>query len=264
MGKVKYLLPYERHRRIFEKVLKEHTITIAELVQEFNVSEMTIRRDLQTLENEGKVEQVYGGVTSISRTPFELSFAQRELVNQAEKRAIGYAAAQLVHDGDVIALDGSSTTVQLARNLHFCTNLNVITNGVKPAIEMAHRPGISVILTGGELFQTTSLVGPYARATLERLRVEKLFLSVTGINVEMGLSGPSELDSEIKACMIAIADQVILLADSTKFGRQSYTKVAPLADIHVVVSDAVLSKEWQRILEELGIKVILANIDESG
>ena len=258
MTKQKNLLPAERQRLIFEYVLQSHTITVKELAEKLNVSEMTIRRDLAALEKEEKVESVYGGVVSMSINPFELSFAQREMVNVNEKRMIGYAAAQLVEDDDMIALDGSSTTLQVARSLSSRDGLRIVTNGLKAAIELGHRSGISIILTGGELYKSTSLVGPFARASIEKLHVNKLFFSVTGITEDMGLSGPSEQDAEIKEALIKMAETTILVADSSKFGRKSYVKVAPISAIDVVVSDAGLSQTYIRFLEDQGVRVIIA------
>lgn len=252
------MLPSDRRERIFNVVLQKHTVTIAELASQFGVSEMTIRRDLQALEQEGLVEAVYGGAVSTARSPFELSFAQREMVNVDAKRAIGHAAAQLVEDGDTIALDGSTTTLQVARNLRNRKNLTIFTNGIKTASELGHRTGIRLILTGGELYQTVSLVGTFARATVERIRVDKIFFSVTGVTPEMGLSGPSDLDAEIKAAMIASADEVILVTDATKFGRNSYIQVAPLNAVDTIVTDASLPEDYHQLLQDMGIRTILA------
>ncbi|MBA3451164.1 MAG: DeoR/GlpR transcriptional regulator [Chloroflexia bacterium] len=238
------LLPAERRQRVFEMVLARHTVAVTELAELFDVSPMTIRRDLQTLEEQGLVEAVHGGARSSLQSPFELSFAQRELVDAEAKRAIGRLAASLVADGESVALDASTTTVQVARNLVGRRKVTVVTNGIKAAAELGYRPGIDVIVTGGQLHQTASLVGPFARATLEQLRVDWLFFSVTGVTDELALTGPSEFDAEIKAAMIGIARRIVLVADSGKFGRDSYVRVAPLSAVHDVVSDDRLSSDW--------------------
>lgn len=253
------LLPAERRRRIFEAVLARHTVSVAELAERFDVSAMTIRRDLQALAEEGLVEAVHGGAKPSSRTPFELSFAQRELVEAGAKRAIGRAAAELVADGEAVALDASTTTLQVARNLAGRSRLTVVTNGIKTAAELGNRPGITVVVTGGELHQTASLVGPYARAMLERMRVDWLFLSVTGVTDGLELTGPSEFDAETKEAMLAAARRVVLVADATKFGRNSYVRVAPLARVHEVVTDARLPAEWQERIQQAGSKLTLAD-----
>ncbi|MCD6032136.1 MAG: DeoR-family transcriptional regulator, partial [Thermomicrobiales bacterium] len=203
-----------------------------ELAELFDVSPMTIRRDLQALEEQGLVEAVHGGARSSLQSPFELSFAQRELVNAESKRAIGRLAASLVSDGEAVALDASTTTVQVARNLVGRRRVTVVTNGIMAAAELGHRPGIDVIVTGGQLHQTASLVGPFARATIEQLRVDWLFFSVTGITEDLVLTGPSEFDAETKLALMSIARRVVLVADSTKFGRDSYVRVAPLGAVH--------------------------------
>lgn len=252
------LLPAERRQRVFEVILARHTVAVTELADLFAVSAMTIRRDLQALEEQGLVEAVHGGARSSMQSPFELSFAQRELVDVDAKRAIGRLAASLVADGETVALDASTTTVQVARNLVSRRRATVVTNGIKSAAELGHRPGIDVIVTGGQLHQTASLVGPFARATIEQLRVDWLFFSVTGITDELMLTGPSEFDAEIKAAMISIARRVVLVADSGKFSRGSYVRVAPLAAVHDIVTDDRLTADWLDKIESRGIRLHLA------
>jgi len=252
------LLPTERRQRIVSEIMRRHTVTIGELARQFFVSEMTIRRDLRALEQSGLVESVYGGAKTPTISPFELSFTNREQAEVEAKRAIGFAASQLVSDGDVIALDGSTTTVQLARNLHSHGGLTVYTNGIKVATELAHRPGIRVLLTGGEVYHSVSLVGLFARSIFEKIRVDKLFLSVTGISDDLGLSGPSDVDADIKAAMIAAAAKVILLADHTKFGRRSYVQVAPLDAVHTIVTDDRTGDEYVEFCRQRHIELVIA------
>lgn len=260
-GGARGVLPSERRQNIVNEIIRRHTVTIVDLARQFGVSEMTIRRDLHELEKTGLIESVHGGAKSASISPFELSYAQREMMEADAKRAIGQAAAALVQENDVIALDGSTTTLQVARNLIDREGLTVYTNGIKVATELAHRPGIRIILTGGELYHSVSLVGLFARSIFEKIRVDKLFLSVTGITEELGLSGPSDVDADVKAAMIAAASQVILVADYTKFGRKSYVRVAPLSAIHVVVTDEKCPSDYLRLLDAMGIRTIVAALD---
>jgi DeoR family transcriptional regulator, fructose operon transcriptional repressor len=259
---VRSALPSVRRQSIVNEIIRRHTVTITDLARQFGVSEMTIRRDLHELEKTGLIESVHGGAKSASLSPFELSYAQREMMEREAKRAIGHAAATLVEHGDVIALDGSTTTLQLARNLVDRGNLTVYTNGIKVATELAHRPGIRIILTGGELYHSVSLVGLFARSIFEKIRVDRLFLSVTGITEDLGLSGPSDVDADVKAAMIAAAAQVVLVADHTKFGRRSYVRVAPLSAVHVVVTDERCPPDFLQMLSARGIRTIVAPLDE--
>ncbi len=252
------LLQAERRQRIFEEVLARHTVSVTDLATRFDVSAMTVRRDLQALEEQGLVESVHGGAKTSNQNPFELSFAQRELAGVDAKRAIGRTAAALVGDGETVALDASTTTLQVARNLIARQPLTVVTNGIKTAAELGHRPGIDVIVTGGNLLQTASLVGPFARATLERLRVDWLFFSVTGVSDRLELTGPSDLDAEMKGAMLAIARRVVLVADSSKLGRGSYVRVAGPGDLHDVVTDSGISPEWAARVTDAGIRLHVA------
>lgn len=252
------LLPAERRQRIVNEIMRRHTVTIADLARQFGVSEMTIRRDLHALEESGLVESVYGGAKSPSISPFELTFANREQMEVDAKRAIGFAAAELVNNGEVIALDGSTTTLQVARNLHRRGGMTVYTNGIKVATELSHLSAIRTVLSGGELYHAVSLVGLFARSMFEQIRVDKLFLSVTGISEDLGLSGPSELDADIKKAMIASAEQIIVVADHTKFGRQSYVRVASLDAVDIIVTDERTPSEYHRLCEQHGIRLIVA------
>ena len=258
---VRPVLPSERRQSIVSEIIRRHTVTITDLARQFGVSEMTIRRDLHELEKTGLIESVHGGAKSASLSPFELSYAQRELMEMEAKRAIGHAAASLVDAGDVLALDGSTTTLQVARNLVDRGGLTVYTNGIKVATELAQRPGLRIILTGGELYHSVSLVGLFARSIFEKIRVDKLFLSVTGITEDLGLSGPSDVDADVKAAMIAAADQVVLVADHTKFGRRSYVRVAPLSAVHVVVTDQQCPPDFLRLLQEMSIRTLVAPME---
>lgn len=253
------LLPAARRQRVFEIILARHTVAVAELAELFDVSPMTIRRDLQALQEQGLVESVHGGARSSMQSPFELSFAQRELVDADVKRAIGRVAASLVADGETVALDGSTTTVQVARNLAGRRYLTVVTNGIKAAMELGHRPGIDVILTGGQLHLSASLVGPFTRATIEKLRVAWFFLSVTGVTDSLDLIVPSEFDAETKVAMMAIARRTVLVANSAKFGRDSYVRVSPLSAIQDVVTDDGISDDWAARIEGEGIRLHIAS-----
>lgn len=246
------LLPVERRQRIFEVLLSRHAVSVIELAETFDVSSMTIRRDLQLLAEEGLVESVHGGARASLQSPIELSFAQREMVDVEAKRSIGILAAKLVNDGDVVALDGSTTTLQVARNLVRHQQLTVITNGIKAAVELGNRPGIEVTVVGGQLHHNASLVGPFARATFERWRVDWAFLSITGVSDSLELRGPSELDAEIKTAVIETARNAVLVADATKFGRDSYVRVAPLERFQHIVTDDRVSAEWRERIEAAG------------
>lgn len=254
------LLPAERRQRIFEIILSRHTVSVTELAERFEVSGMTIRRDLQLLEEQGLVESVHGGAKSSTQNPFELSYAQRELIESDAKRAIGQLAATLIRDGETAALDGSTTTLHVARHLFGRQRMTVVTNGIKAASELGHRPGIEVIVTGGELHQTASLVGPFARATLERLRVDWTVLSVTGVTTALDLMGPSEYDAETKATMIDIARRVMFVADVTKFGRDSYIRVATMDRVSDVITDDRIAPEWVERIEAAGVSVHIASL----
>ncbi len=253
------MLTNERQEELRRILLAHGTVAIADVSRRLGVSEMTVRRDLEHMEAEGLVQRVRGGATISVRNDFELSFARREMVNRELKRAIGLAAAGLVHDGDRIALDGSTTTVHVARNLRNRRNLTVMTNGIKVAIELGHIPDINLYLTGGTLRDSISLVGPFATELAERIHVEKLIFSVGGIDLDAGLTDGNVPDAEVKMAFLRNSSRHILVAASHKFGRRAFVSLCPLAQVHTIVTDAGIPPNYLSALRDRGIEVIIAD-----
>jgi DeoR/GlpR family transcriptional regulator of sugar metabolism len=253
------LLPAARRQAVLEVVLANRSVTVVDLAKRFGVSAMTIRRDLQLLEAEGVVESIHGGARSASTSPFELSYVMREMAEAPEKRAIAAFAASLVADGASIALDGSSTCGYLARAL-IGRRLSVVTNNLKVATELGGRPHVDVTVTGGRLLQGVHLIGPFTGAVLDQLRVETVFFSATAITDQLDLMAPGELEAEVNRRLMGIGRRVVLLADSTKFGRHSFVRIAPMEAVHAVVVDGGLPSEWVDRMEAAGVRVHVAPV----
>lgn len=260
----------ERLERIAQTVRQNGAVSIASLSERLGVSEATIRRDLTKLERQGLLRRTHGGAMSLQVSSLDTPFAVREQQHVAEKRAIAQAAAQLVSNGETIALDAGTTTAELASALRNHSDLTVITNSERVMNELYDCSGVSVFVTGGELRALSGLptrgdlcmVGPMAEETLRRFRPSKAFLGTAGITISEGMSNTNLPQTRIKQLLAEISDMVILLTDHTKFGHVSYSIVAPVGVLDKVITDQGIKPEDKAALEERGIKVIVVGLQQ--
>jgi DeoR family fructose operon transcriptional repressor len=253
------MLAEERRLRIVE-ILNERengVVTVAELAELLGVSGMTIRRDLDTLEEMALLRRIHGGAVSYQREIDEKPFQERGEEFNQEKQVIGRVAAQLIHDGERIILDAGTTTLQVARNLADKKDLTAVTNALPVAEELSHCLQVSTILLGGMLKQKERCtVGPTVVEVLSRLSVDKLFLSAAGFTVEKGATDPDLWEVEVKRAMIGAAREVILVADSSKWGTVNLVQITPLEAIHKIVTDDNLPIEAIEMIEAGGVEVV--------
>ncbi len=232
-------------------------LTVAELAQHFNVSEMTIRRDLKTLAALGLVQREHGRALYLQNA--DGLFLARLGEAEREKTLIGRLTAGLVAEGDAIILDAGTTTLAMARALD--KKCVVITNSLPIAGVLGSREGVTVLVSGGEVRGTTyALVGPMTRAGFAGFNADKLFLAASGLSLERGLSTANMLESEVKQAMIAAAREVILLAHSGKIGKVQTHTFAGWDSIDVLVTDSLLPVETRLELEKLGVKVLTVQV----
>lgn len=254
------MLAAERLQKIIQLVNERGSIRVAELSQLCGVTEETIRRDLDKLEDEGKLIRSHGGAISIQDQSNEIPFFVREATNTEEKRRIAQEAVKRIEPGDRIILDASTTAWWMARLLPDIP-LTVLTNSVKVVLELSTKEKIQTISTGG-LLQPSSLsyVGPLTERSLESYHVDKMFLSCKGVHLDQAITESNELQAIVKRKMIAQADTVYLLADYSKFGVRSLTRVAPWEDIDYLITDEAtdpellnqISERWSISVTRLG------------
>jgi DeoR family fructose operon transcriptional repressor len=253
------VLVAERQIKIVELVNERTSIRVTELSKIFSVTEETIRRDLEKLEKDNLLMRSHGGAVSIENDHVETSYLEREITNSAEKKAIAKAAVQLIEEGDQIILDASTTAWYVAKELQDMP-LTVLTNSIKVAIELSKKEQIKVISTGGTLLsQSLSYVGPLAERSLGMYHVNKAFLSCKGVHLEKGLSDSIESQALVKKKMMEIADETILMADSSKFGTRAFAQISAFAKIQCIITDSRIDLRSLNKLEETPLKVILAN-----
>lgn len=255
----------DRRTKITEIVHESGSKTVADLCLLFDVSEMTIRRDLRDLDREGLLRRVHGGAVSSLGRSYEPPYAIRLATNDEKKRAIGRKAAELVLDGDSIALDVGTTTLEIARALHGKRNLTIITASLPIVNEIVSdlslTSDVRLILAGGILRAgELSMTGHIAARTYSDFHVDKAFIGVGGISLEDGLTEYNLEDALVKKPFIQNAQQRIVVADSSKIGRTTFTSVAALSIVDIIITDADIRKEMLNSLQERGIEVIVASV----
>ncbi len=253
------MLVAERYEKIVGLVNERGSIRVSELSELCRVTEETIRRDLDRLERAGRLRRSHGGAVSVKETAGlhpEIPYAVREITHADEKKRIALEAIKRISPKDRILLDASSTAWYMAADVPDI-DLTVLTNSIKVATELSGKEKIQVISTGGILAQRSlSFVGPLAERSLDAYHVDKVFLSCKGVHLERGISESNELQARIKERMIGMADEVVLLADSSKFGVQAFTHVADLSEVDTIITDRRMPKETIEQLEDRGIHVI--------
>jgi len=246
-----------RRERLLELVRERGFAALPDLAEELQVSESTVRRDLDSLEEAGSAKRTHGGVFYTGGSPKLPLFEERQPGQWDQKKAIAQATADLIHDHDTLLLDGGTTTYELARLL-VGRPLQVVTNSLPVANLFASSTNTHLILLGGYVYPRTGVaLGPYTNRMLEQISVRKTVLSVAAVN-DRGLFNSNLLLVETERAMMQAAEEVIVIADSTKFSHQSLAHLAPLSAVHHFVSDEDLSPEWRKKLARAGVTVHLA------
>lgn len=255
----KVLIPAERHRRIRE-YLAVHQVAQSSILSEMlQVSEATIRRDLERLEAQGVLERTHGGAALTQRMRLEPEYASSAQSHPEEKRRIGALAVTLIEDGDTIFVNSGTTTTQVIRHLRPDSKITVITNNVSAAVE-AHNAGFELILLGGVFrSRSNSVVGHFATGVLRQVYASKAFIGVDGISLKYGCTIPSSAEAEIARLMIErTRGTVVVVADHSKWGVVSNFEVATLDQIHTLVSDDKLDTQARAELAEHVSEVLIA------
>ncbi len=255
------MLASERRHRVLELVrLRGGFASLPELAKELQVSQSTLRRDLEHLERTGVARRTRGGVLYTGSFPGLPHFQLREPAQWEKKRAIARAAAALIQNGDTLLLDGGSTTYELARLL-VGRPLQIVTNSLPVANLFAANAFADLVLVGGIVYPRTGVaLGSMAIQMLQHINVRRSLLSVAGIN-ERGFFNSNLLLVETERAMMQAADEVIVLADSTKFGHKSLAFLAPLERVDCIVADEELSPKWQERIRRAGVRLVLAPLE---
>lgn len=255
------MLAQQRQAAILDQIRATGAVKVSDLVAEFGVSDMTIRRDLEVLADRRLVNKVHGGATTVHPgSTDEPGFAAKSIRQRAEKAAIAERAAQLVKPGTAVALSAGTTTAELALRMVDVPELTVVTNSI-PVADVFYRAGRTdqtVVLTGGVRTPSDALVGPVAVAAIRSLHLDVLFLGVHGMTERAGFTTPNLMEADADRALVAAAERLVVLADHTKWGTVGISSIAALTDAHVLVTDAGLAEPARDILADAVGELIVA------
>lgn len=262
------MLARQRQARILERVREDGAVRVADLVRELGVSDMTIRRDLESLSDRGLLDKVHGGATALAeRALFEPTFVAKSGRQQAEKDAIAAAAAELVEPGMAIAISAGTTTHALARRLIHTPGITVVTNSIPVADVLYHsgRPDQTIILTGGVRTPSEALVGPFAVAALRTVHVDLVFVGVHGMDPHSGFTCPNLLEADTDRAIIEAGRRLVVVADHTKWGVIGIASIARLDQAETLITDTGLDPAAREVLSRhIGEVVVVAPRPEPG
>lgn len=252
------MLNEERRRAIVEMLHRDGRVLVTDLAKYFRTSQITIRKDLEVLDSQGRIHRTHGGALPLQTGALlDPTLREKEKLHRKEKMRIAAAAARMVEEGQCVLLDSGTTTTAIARALRDMGKLTVITNAINIAAELAGTH-IEVILTGGMLRKNSfSLVGPVAEQTLRQLSADILFLGVDGFDTKAGLFTPNLLEAQVNRIMVEISRTSVAVCDSSKFGRRSLCNIMPTTAVSQVITDRNVGKEDLQAMREVGIKVTL-------
>ena len=251
------MLAIERRREILAKLSTKGKVLVCELARDFDVTEETIRRDLEKLDKEGLASKTYGGAVSKHTSALDLPYNVRESVNVEQKQSIADKVSELISDGERIMADSSSTALYVIKRIKHKKNLTIITNSVKILLELADKQDWTVLSTGGMLKKgALSLTGSSAEKMINSYHVDTAICSCKGLDLTLGITDSNESDCLIKQAMINSAERKILALDSEKFDKKSFVKVCQATDVNIIVTDAQPPEKWLGFCHENDIELV--------
>lgn len=245
----------ERQKEIVQMLDKTSSLKVNELAENFKVSESTIRRDLQEMQQKGMLTRTHGGAIGILPTSFEQSFREKETEKHDEKVEIGVLAASMIEDGDTIILDSGTTCLEIAK--HIMQQITVITNSIDIASELSVNENVELIVTGGSLrINTRAMVGEITENILSNFRVDKAFIGANGISIEEGITTPNFTEAQTKKAMINVANKVILVADSTKFNKVCCSVICPIRVVSAIITSSDTDENITKEYMDSGVEIL--------
>lgn len=251
----------ERQREIMERVRRAGKVSVEALTEALGVSAPTVRADLGALEARRLLRRTHGGAILPETTLYEPPYAERERARQAEKARIGAAAASRVRDHETVLLDAGTTTYEIAVRLKERIGLTVVTNSLEAAWGLMDAPAghIEIVVVGGAVHaRRRATLGPLAAEFLSRLHVDRVFLGVNGVSPTAGYTVVDFDAAQVKRAMIASAHEVVVVADSGKFGATAFASICPLSAAHLLITDAPAEDDLGDALVAAGVEVLVA------
>ncbi|MDR1599919.1 MAG: DeoR/GlpR family DNA-binding transcription regulator [Oscillospiraceae bacterium] len=255
------MLALERRARILSRLTGSGNVLVAELSREYQVTDETIRRDLELLEREGLARRTYGGAVRLGGAQAELPYQMRRQTNVESKRGMAGLIASRIPDGESVALDASTSALFVARALMARRHLSLITNSMEILTETAGKTDWTILATGGSLKSSAlAFVGPQAERAIGEFHVSLAVMSCKGLDAQAGFTDTNEQDAAVKRAFMRCAARTAFLVDASKFGRRAFARIAPLSGAAWVVTDARPPEPWPGVLAEQGIELILPEV----
>ncbi len=247
----------ERRDSIIQRIQKNGKVRVDTLSEEFDVSSVTIRNDLDFLEMKGILHRTHGGALLRKNVYEDPTLEEKQKLHSEEKQLIGGKAAEMIEDGDSILLDSGTTTLEIARRLNNKQNLTVMTNAIQIAMDLMSKNEMTVMLTGGTIrSESYSLVGPDAESVISNYFFDKLFLGVDGLDMDHGLTTPNPMEAQLNRIMVERSREVIAVTDSSKLGRHSFSFICDLDVISTIITDSKITPEFEKKLNKKDINII--------
>lgn len=248
----------QRHKIILAELDREGYVRVQDLSLRLKVSEVTIRKDLKELEERRLLIRSHGSAGPVSSLTIDRHIDEKEKVQVREKRRIAEAANALLEKNDRIIIASGTTVLTFAQHITITDPLTVITPSVKVSLILSYKPNIEIIQLGGSLRRSSaSVIGPYAEALLTEMMCSKLFIGIDGLDMDQGLTTSNIAEAHLNQYMINAAQEVIVLADSTKFGKRGFGKICNLNKVHHIITDRNAPGNIIQIIRDQGIEVTL-------
>lgn len=249
----------ERHKIILEKLHREGFVKVVDIAKELDVTTVTIRKDLKTLEEKGLLFKTHGSASPINPHMADRHVSEKEKLNVAEKERIGAAAAKLIDENDAIIVNSGSTIFAFIDRIRPEGTLTMVTPCVKVTLGMCDMENVNIFQLGGMFHKRSlSVIGNYAGHLLENVSCSKLFLGVDGVDLEWGVTTSNVDEAELNKAMMKAASKTIVLCDSSKFGKRGFGRICGVEAIDIVITDSGIPAATVRSLEEQGVRVIVA------
>ncbi len=248
----------DRQKQILSLLTRQGRLSVADIVEQFSISEATARRDLESLASQGKAQRVHGGAIPVEQAPPELPILEREGEQTDEKNRIGRATAEMIADKETVFLGSGTTVLEVARNLRNRKNLTVITNSLPVLNMLAGAKEVTVISLGGILRDSElSFIGHITEQAMAELRTDKVIIGARAVSLEHGLTNDYLPETLTDRAILKVGREVILVADHSKINRVSTTFLAPLTDVHKLVTDNQTPRAFISALKAQGINSVV-------
>lgn len=256
------MLSEERKRQILDMLQEKTSVSVSELSDKFNVSEVTIRKMLNELDDHGFLKRTRGGAMSLTTSVSEFEEKEKEKRNTKEKKAIAKVAYDYIKDGETVFIDAGSTTLELIRLIKNGNkrNIVVVTNAINIAMEMIEAEDIDLILIGGCVrHRILSCVGSIAEKAIDSLFIDKVFLGANSLDIEHGITTPNIFEAQVKQRMQKSTKEIVLIADYSKFGLTSLAKICPITSINRIITDWNVPVEYVNAIRDMGVDITIAD-----